>query len=179
MGNLWMGSGVGSPPDLDRSLLPGLPMRCLTSMETALRAIGATSQASSPPPSPGSFALPFCGLRADSGTILCCGCRLREPVIVAMGIGSPCGAVDFAWVNLCSKSIWCKTRSAAGAEDQGGMSAHGMRGLIDEDRHEVVAAPHPAARRRFQTEFREAGTFSEVNRRLEALELAPIEWAIN
>lgn len=59
-----------------------------------------------------------------------------------------------------------------------GKSAHRKRRLIDEDRHEVVVAPHPAARGRFQTEFRHAGTFTEVNRRLEALEVAPIEWAI-
>lgn len=59
-----------------------------------------------------------------------------------------------------------------------GESAHRKRGLINEDRHEVVAAPHPAARGRSQREFREAGTFNEVNRRLKALKLAPIEWAI-
>jgi uracil-DNA glycosylase len=59
-----------------------------------------------------------------------------------------------------------------------GKSAHRKRDLIDEDRHEVVTAPHPAARGRFQAEFREAGTFIDVNRRLEALEVAPIEWAI-
>lgn len=59
-----------------------------------------------------------------------------------------------------------------------GKSAQRKRDLIDADRHEVVTAPHPAARGNFQTEFREAGTFTEVNRRLEALEMAPIEWAI-
>lgn len=59
-----------------------------------------------------------------------------------------------------------------------GRSAHRKRYLIDEDRHEVVTAPHPAARGRFQTEFREAGSFTEVNRRLEALQVAPIDWAI-
>lgn len=59
-----------------------------------------------------------------------------------------------------------------------GKSAHRKRELINEDRHEVVTAPHPAARGRFQTEFREAGTFTEVNQRLEALEVAPIEWGI-
>jgi uracil-DNA glycosylase len=59
-----------------------------------------------------------------------------------------------------------------------GKSAQGKRDLIDQARHEVVTAPHPAARGRFQTAFREAGTFAEVNRRLEALEMAPIEWAI-
>lgn len=59
-----------------------------------------------------------------------------------------------------------------------GESAHRKRGLINEDRHEVVAAPHPAARGRSQREFREAGTFNEVNRRLKALKSAPIEWAI-
>ncbi len=59
-----------------------------------------------------------------------------------------------------------------------GKSAQRKRDLIDESRHEVVTAPHPAARGRFQAEFRNAGTFTEVNRCLEALELAPIEWAI-
>lgn len=59
-----------------------------------------------------------------------------------------------------------------------GKSAQSKRDLIDEDRHEVVTAPHPAARGRFQTDFREAGTFTEVNRRLKELEMAPIEWAI-
>ncbi len=57
-----------------------------------------------------------------------------------------------------------------------GKSAQRKRDLINEDRHVVVTAPHPAARGRFQAEFREAGTFTEVNRRLESLELAPIEW---
>ena len=59
-----------------------------------------------------------------------------------------------------------------------GKSAQRKRDLIDEDRHEVVTAPHPAARGRFQAEFREAGTFTEVNRRLEALKVEPIGWAI-
>lgn len=58
-----------------------------------------------------------------------------------------------------------------------GKSAQRKRDLIDEDRHEVVTAPHPAARGRFQTEFRKAGTFTEVNRRLEVHKVAPIDWA--
>lgn len=59
-----------------------------------------------------------------------------------------------------------------------GKSAQRKRDLISEDRHEVITAPHPAARGRFQTRFREAATFTEVNRRLEAHKGAPIEWAI-
>jgi uracil-DNA glycosylase len=59
-----------------------------------------------------------------------------------------------------------------------GKAAQRKRHLIDETRHEVVIAPHPAARGRFQTAFREAGTFAEVNRRLEALEIAPVEWTL-
>jgi uracil-DNA glycosylase len=59
-----------------------------------------------------------------------------------------------------------------------GKAAQHKRDLIDESRHEVVTAPHPAARGRSQTEFREAGTFPEVNRRLEALKVTPIKWAI-
>lgn len=59
-----------------------------------------------------------------------------------------------------------------------GKLAHRKRELINEDRHQVLTAPHPAARGRFQAEFREAGTFTDVNRRLESLEVAPIEWAI-
>jgi len=59
-----------------------------------------------------------------------------------------------------------------------GKAAQRKRDLIDETRHEVVVAPHPAARGRVQTAFREAGTFAEVNRRLKALEIAPIEWAL-
>jgi len=59
-----------------------------------------------------------------------------------------------------------------------GKAAQRKRDLIDEDRHEVVTAPHPAARGRFQTEFRDAGTFIDVNRRLEAIEVAPIEWSV-
>lgn len=58
-----------------------------------------------------------------------------------------------------------------------GKAALRKRDLINEDRHEVITAPHPAARGGFQTEFREAGTFNEVNRRLKALEEEPIEWA--
>lgn len=59
-----------------------------------------------------------------------------------------------------------------------GNSAHRERDLIDEARHVVLTAPHPAARGRYQAEFRNAGTFSEVNRLLEAHEVAPIRWAI-
>jgi uracil-DNA glycosylase len=57
-----------------------------------------------------------------------------------------------------------------------GKSAQRKRGLINEDRHVVVTAPHPAARGCLQAEFREAGTFTEVNRHLEFLGQAPIEW---
>lgn len=57
-----------------------------------------------------------------------------------------------------------------------GKSAQRKRGLINEDRHVVVTAPHPAARGRSQVEFREARTFTEVNRHLEFLEQTPIEW---
>lgn len=60
-----------------------------------------------------------------------------------------------------------------------GKAAQRKRDLICEDRHEVVTAPHPAARGRFQAQFRHAGTFSEINRRLERFNLAPIEWAIS
>ncbi len=59
-----------------------------------------------------------------------------------------------------------------------GKAAQRKRDLINEDRHEVITAPHPAARGPFQARFREAGTFTEVNRRLEALQMAPIEWTI-
>ena len=59
-----------------------------------------------------------------------------------------------------------------------GRSAQSKRQLINEDRHEVVTAPHPAARERCQKEFREAGTFTEVNRRLERFSGAPIDWVI-
>jgi uracil-DNA glycosylase len=59
-----------------------------------------------------------------------------------------------------------------------GKAAQRKRDLINEKRHVVLTAPHPAARGRSQTEFRKAGTFTEVNRRLEALEVVPIEWAI-
>lgn len=59
-----------------------------------------------------------------------------------------------------------------------GKSAMTKRELINEGRHEVVTAPHPAARGRFQRKFREAEAFTEVNRRLEHLKLAPIDWAI-
>nr|WP_269813597.1 uracil-DNA glycosylase [Ornithinimicrobium sediminis] len=57
-----------------------------------------------------------------------------------------------------------------------GKTAQSKRDLINEDRHEVVTAPHPAARGGSQTQFREAGTFSGVNSRLKALHDAPIEW---
>lgn len=59
-----------------------------------------------------------------------------------------------------------------------GNSAHRKRDLISEDRHEVITAPHPAARGRLRASFREAGTFTEVNRRLQALQSPPIDWAI-
>lgn len=58
-----------------------------------------------------------------------------------------------------------------------GNSAQLKRDLIDENRHRVVTAPHPAARGRFQTGFRQAGTFAQVNRHLEALNIPPINWA--
>lgn len=57
-----------------------------------------------------------------------------------------------------------------------GKAAQRERDLIDKDRHPILTAPHPAARGRFQAEFREAGTFAEVNRQLERLEMAPIQW---
>ena len=57
-----------------------------------------------------------------------------------------------------------------------GRAAQRKRGLIDEDRHGVVSAPHPAARGRHQREFRETGTFVEVNRCLERRDLPPISW---
>ncbi|HEX5031526.1 MAG TPA: uracil-DNA glycosylase [Candidatus Eisenbacteria bacterium] len=59
-----------------------------------------------------------------------------------------------------------------------GKSAHRNRELVNEDRHEVVTAPHPAARGRSGKAFRVAGTFTEVNQRLEDLKVAPIEWTI-
>lgn len=57
-----------------------------------------------------------------------------------------------------------------------GKTAQTKRTLINEDRHEVVIAPHPASRGRFQTQFRAAGTFAEVNRRLQDLHDIPIKW---
>ncbi|WP_277343402.1 uracil-DNA glycosylase [Nocardioides sp. HDW12B] len=59
-----------------------------------------------------------------------------------------------------------------------GKAAQRKRDLIDEDRHAVVTAPHPAARGRSQTEFREAKTLTEVNRRLDTLGVTPVDWAI-
>lgn len=57
-----------------------------------------------------------------------------------------------------------------------GKKAQSKRHLINEDRHDVVTAPHPAARGRAQTHFREAGTFAEVNRRLKNHHETPIKW---
>jgi uracil-DNA glycosylase len=59
-----------------------------------------------------------------------------------------------------------------------GNPAQRKRSLIDEDRHEVITAPHPAARGLFRTQFREAGTFAEVNRRLKTLDAGAVEWGI-
>lgn len=56
--------------------------------------------------------------------------------------------------------------------------ANRKRDLINEDRHHVVSAPHPAARGSFQTAFRDAGTFTRVNELLEVLNDAPIDWAL-
>lgn len=57
-----------------------------------------------------------------------------------------------------------------------GKAAQSKRRLINEGRHVVVTAPHPAARGHSQRAFREAGTFAEVNRQLQALDRAPVEW---
>ncbi|WP_202865428.1 uracil-DNA glycosylase [Ornithinimicrobium sufpigmenti] len=59
-----------------------------------------------------------------------------------------------------------------------GNPAQSTRDLIDEDRHEVITAPHPSARGLAQTQFREAGTFAEVNRRLKALDAGDVDWGI-
>jgi len=50
--------------------------------------------------------------------------------------------------------------------------------LIDSDKHAVIEASHPAARRKAQVQFRESQTFSKVNRALRKFEQDPIDWAI-
>ena len=59
-----------------------------------------------------------------------------------------------------------------------GEAAQRKQRLIDADRHAVIEAPHPAARGMAQVRFREARTFSEVNRFLLEFGHEPINWAI-
>jgi uracil-DNA glycosylase len=51
------------------------------------------------------------------------------------------------------------------------------RGLIDASRHEVLTAPHPAARGQAQRRFQEAATFGRVNDALASLGRQPVDWA--
>jgi uracil-DNA glycosylase len=51
------------------------------------------------------------------------------------------------------------------------------RGLVDESRHVVVTAPHPAARGKAQRVFREARTFGRVNDALAKTGLGQIDWS--
>lgn len=50
------------------------------------------------------------------------------------------------------------------------------RGLVDFGRHEVVTAPHPAARGNAQRRFQEAATFGRVNDALARFGHLPIQW---
>jgi uracil-DNA glycosylase len=59
-----------------------------------------------------------------------------------------------------------------------GRAAQRKKRLIDTDRHGVIEAPHPAARGVAQVRFREARTFSAVDRTLRAFGRAPVNWTI-
>ena len=59
-----------------------------------------------------------------------------------------------------------------------GREAQRKKRLIDTDRHEVIEAPHPAARGKARTEFQQSRTFSQVNDALERLGRKPINWSI-
>ena len=56
-----------------------------------------------------------------------------------------------------------------------GRKAQKKKRLIDTTRHDVVEAPHPAARGQAQIQFRESKTFSTVNRMLDG---EPLNWSI-
>jgi len=60
-----------------------------------------------------------------------------------------------------------------------GVEAQKKKRLIDRNRHAVIEAPHPAARREAQVRFRESRTFSKAHRRLLEFYKQPIEWSIS
>lgn len=60
-----------------------------------------------------------------------------------------------------------------------GRKAQSKKDLIDTRRHEVIEAPHPAARGMAQVQFRESKTFTKVNQALHNLgHHSEIDWAI-